>query len=115
MNDFREDTAMFCPQCSFSLSKANEVGSRRTCPNCGSAMKEEVTVPWTAVARVSNLAEAGFLADELVGQGIKARLHQLDDFNALHDRWTSVYLLQVPTADAERAAMQIQLYRDDDI
>jgi hypothetical protein len=61
------------------------------------------------------LAEAGFLADELIGQGIDARVHQLDDFNALNDRWTSVYLIQVPPIDAERAASQIQQYRDDDI
>ena len=115
MNDFPENTTVVCSQCSFSLSKARESGSRRTCPNCGSEMKEEVATPWTAVARVSNLAEAGFLADELVGQGIDARIHQLDDFNALHDRWTSVYLLQVPPAEAERAATEIQRYRDDDI
>jgi hypothetical protein len=78
-------------------------------------MKEQEATHWTSVARISNLAEAGFLVDELVGQGIEARLHQVDDFNALRDRWTSVYLLQVPPADAERAALQIQNYRDDDI
>ena len=60
------------------------------------------------VARVANLAEAGFLTDELVGLGIEARIHQLEDFNALNDRWTSLYLIQVPSENAEEAAAQIQ-------
>src|SRR5689334_1822045 len=101
MNDFREETTVVCSQCSFSLGNVRDSGLRRACPNCGGEMKEELAAPWIAVARVSNLAEAGFLADELVGQGIEARVHQLDDFNALHDRWTSVYLLRVPPVDAE--------------
>jgi hypothetical protein len=72
-------------------------------------------VPWTNVARVANLAEAGFLTDELVGFGMEARIHQLDDFNALNDRWTSLYLIQVPSDCAEEAAVQIQRHRDDDM
>ena len=78
-------------------------------------MKKQEPVPWIDVARVGNLAEAGFLTDELVGIGFEARIHQLDDFNALSDRWTSVYLIQVPAEHAEQAAAQIQQYRDDDI
>jgi hypothetical protein len=39
----------------------------------------------------------------------------LDDFNALSDRWTSLYLIQVPTEYAEEAAAQIQQHRDDDV
>jgi hypothetical protein len=67
------------------------------------------------VARIGNLAEAGFLADELVGLGINARIHQLDDFNALNDRWTSLYLIQVPSEHSDEAATQIQRHRDDDV
>ena len=88
---------------------------RCTCPNCGGAIKQQDSVPWTNVARVANLAEAGFLADELVGLGIEARIHQSDDFNALNDRWTSLYLIQVPSEHAEDAAAQIQRHRDDDV
>ena len=115
MNDSHDDTAMVCPNCATSY-RCDSVKrhSRRTCPNCGEAIKEQDPVPWTNVARVANLAEAGFLTDELVGLGIDARIHQLDDFNALSDRWTSLYLIQVPSENAEEAAAQIQRHRDDD-
>jgi len=115
MNEFREDTIVFCPHCSFAFDSPRQPRPRRTCPNCGDALTDEAPNSWTAVARISNLAEAGFLADELMGRGIEARVHQVDDFNALYDRWTSAYLIQVPTADVERAAIQIQQYRDDDL
>ena len=32
--------------------------------------------------RVTNLAEAGFLVDELAGEGIEARIFQSEDFSA---------------------------------
>ena len=115
MNDSREDTAIVCPSCATSYDASRLDGSRRTCPNCGGAIKRQDTVPWTNVARVANLAEAGFLTDELVGLGIEARIHQLDDFNALNDRWTSLYLIQVPSDFAEDAAAQIERHRDDDL
>jgi hypothetical protein len=69
---------------------------------------------WTDVARVTNLAEAGFLTDELVGLGIDARVHRFDDFNALCDRWTSLYLIRVPEQHAEEAASQIRQYTQAD-
>jgi hypothetical protein len=72
-------------------------------------------VSWTSIARITNLAEAGFLTDELVGSGIEARIHQLDDFNALIDRWTSLYLIQVASGDVDQAAARIQRYRDEDV
>jgi hypothetical protein len=115
MNDIREDTAMVCPNCATSYDATRLRHSRRSCPNCGDAIKDHEPVPWINVARISNLAEAGFLVDELIGLGIDARIHQSDDFNALNDRWTSLYLIQVPSENAEEAAVQIQRHRDDDI
>jgi hypothetical protein len=115
MNDTHADTAIVCPNCATSYDATRSPGARRTCPNCGGAIQRSDSVPWTNVARVSNLAEAGFLTDELVGLGIEARVHQLDDFNALNDRWTSLYLIQVPSEFAEDAAAQIQRHRDDDL
>jgi hypothetical protein len=115
MNDSRNNTAMICPNCATSYDATRLQSSRHSCPNCGSSIKEQDPVPWTNVARIANLAEAGFLADELVGMGIEARIHQSDDFNALNDRWTSLYLIQVPSEHAEEAATQIQRHRDDDM
>jgi len=66
--------------------------------------------PWIGVARIRNLAEAGFLTDELVGLGIDARIHQLDEFSALTDRWASLYLIRVPAANAQDAAARIRKY-----
>jgi hypothetical protein len=70
--------------------------------------------PWIDVARVTNLAEAGFLTDELVGHGIDAQIHQLQEFSALSDCWTSLYLIRVPDSQAPRAAAQIRRHLTDD-
>jgi|tagenome__1003787_1003787.scaffolds.fasta_scaffold20804753_2 hypothetical protein len=115
MNDIRNETATICPNCATSYDVTRLHNSRRSCPNCGGAIKQQDPVPWTNVARIANLAEAGFLVDELVGLGIDARIHQADDFNALNDRWTSHYLIQVPSEHADEAATQIQRHRDDDM
>ena len=114
MNEPRDDTAIVCQNCETSFD-ATRLRARRTCPNCGEAIETPDSVQWTNVARVANLAEAGFLCDELVGLGIDARIHQLEDFNALNDRWTSLYLIQVPPEKADEAAAQIQRHRDDDL
>src|SRR6476661_11224074 len=115
MNNSPDNTAILCPNCATSYDASRSHGARRTCPCCGGAINEQDLVRWTNVARVANLAEAGFLTDELVGMGIDARIHQLDDFNAVSDRWTSLYLIQVPSENAEEAAAQIQRHRDDDV
>jgi hypothetical protein len=63
---------------------------------------------WTNVARVANLAEAGFLVDELSGDGIDARIYQADDFNALTDRWSVSYLIQASPREAPQVAARIR-------
>jgi hypothetical protein len=115
MNDSRDNTALVCPNCATSYDATRLLDSGQTCPNCGGTISRQDAAPWTNIARVANLAEAGFLADELVGLGIDARIHQLDQFNALNDHWTSLYLIQVPAESAEEAVAQIQRHRDDDI
>jgi hypothetical protein len=65
---------------------------------------------WVDVARVANLAEAGFLSDELIGLDIDARVHQTDDFNELHGGWKTQYLIRVPAEFAKEAATQIRSY-----
>jgi hypothetical protein len=77
-------------------------------------MRADGESPWIDVARVTNLAEAGFLTDELVGHGIDAQIHQLQEFSALSDCWTSLYFIRVPDSQAPRAAAQIRQHLADD-
>jgi hypothetical protein len=80
------------------------------CPRCGKELQPDVNDRWIDVARVTNLAEAGFLTDELVGLGIDARIYQLEEFSAVTDRWATVYLIRAPGAVAREAAAQIRLH-----
>jgi hypothetical protein len=71
-------------------------------------VRQESTDSWIDVARVSNLAEAGFLTDELVGMGIDARIYQLEQFSAVSDGWGTVWLIRVPRESGQRAAARIR-------
>jgi hypothetical protein len=77
-------------------------------------VRQDSERPWIDVARVNNLAEAGFLTDELVGLGIDARIYQLEEFSAISDRWASLYLIRVPSGLAGEAAAQLRQYLADD-
>ncbi|MEX0643301.1 MAG: hypothetical protein WD468_11400, partial [Pirellulales bacterium] len=57
---------------------------------------------------VTNLAEAGFLTDELVGRDMDARIIQLEDFSAITDRWATAYFIRVPSEQAPAAAAWIR-------
>jgi hypothetical protein len=78
------------------------------CPYCGEELHRDTNDRWTDVARVTNLAEAGFLTDELNGLGIEAQIYQLEEFSAITDRWATVYLIRVPGNLAYQAAAQIR-------
>lgn len=66
------------------------------------------------VARVVNLAEAGFLCDQLAGYGLDARIHELEQFSALDHRRESAYLIRVRAAEAALAAAHIRRYLAED-
>jgi hypothetical protein len=97
-----------CPHCTGRFDSTEFSASRQTCPDCGTAIRPEEIDQWTDVARVGNLAEAGFLSDELNGHGIDARVYQLDEFSAVHDLWRAKFLIQVPAAAAHDAAAHIR-------
>jgi hypothetical protein len=84
------------------------VGHRDDCPNCGSPLVRDEVKRWINVARVTNLAEAGYLVDELLGDGVDARIYQSEDFSAATDRWQVSYLIQSPPQDAPSAAQYIR-------
>ena len=56
-----------CTQCAASVDLSRLGKERQSCPDCGGQLRVEPGQPWTDVARVRNLAEAGFLCDELLG------------------------------------------------
>ena len=104
-----------CPHCANTIEFAPFQDARSTCPYCGADASRDSTSPWTDVARVMNLAEAGFLTDELVGMGIDARIHQLEEFSAITDRWATMYLIRVPSEVAHQAAARIRQHLADEI
>jgi hypothetical protein len=105
-----------CPHCANSIDSIPRQGSRQSCPHCGTEVRAaNAEHQWIDVARVTNLAEAGFLSDELVGRDIEARIHQLEEFSAISDRWATAYLIRVPSAQAHDAAAWIRQELADDV
>ena len=98
----------FCPECARPTDEPGVRRSLEACPHCGTPLVRDEQARWINVARVTNLAEAGFLVDELSGEGIDARIYQSEDFSALTDRWLVSYLIQSPPADAQAAAARIR-------
>jgi hypothetical protein len=70
---------------------------------------------WTDVARVTNLAEAGFLTDELLGREMDARIYQMEEFSAVTDRWATMYFIRVPSEQAPAAAAWIRQQLAEDL
>lgn len=101
---------VFCPQCESRLETGDTATYRSECPKCGEVFEADNSIAWSDVVRVANLAEAGFIADELSGMNIDARIRQIDEFSAARDRWSSQYLIQVPVDLAHAAADHVRQY-----
>jgi hypothetical protein len=98
----------YCPNCERPVSSADARSADYLCCYCGTELVREDRGGWTNVARVSSLAEAGFLVDELAGEGIEARIYQAEDFNALTDRRSTTYLIQASPREAQDVATRIR-------
>jgi hypothetical protein len=96
----------YCPECARPIDGVDAHG--RACRYCGANIAADADPRWINVARLTNLAEAGFLADELCGEGIEVRIYQANDFNALTDRWTANYLIQATPQEASAASARIR-------
>lgn len=98
----------YCPECAHPTEARSDRHKGAVCTHCGASLVDPETARWVNVARVTNLAEAGFLVDELAGDGIDARIYQSDEFSALSDRWLVNYLIQSPPGAAPAAAARIR-------
>lgn len=92
-----------CPECQRTFDPAVLTTSPIRCPFCDTDLAEN----WQAVARVTNLAEAGFLANDLTSCGIESRIFASESFSAVAGRWSVAYLIQVSSHDAAAARGQI--------
>jgi hypothetical protein len=101
-------STQLCPECARPTDFASAASRPAICPHCGTPLERDETIHWTNVARVTNLAEAGFLVDELAGDEIEARIYQTEDFSALADRWLVSYMIQSPPEAAQAAAARIR-------
>jgi hypothetical protein len=115
IHDWRDAVMHVCPHCANTLEFSPLQDTRTVCPGCGADVSCNTRTPWIDVARVTNLAEAGFLSDELVGLGIDARIYQLEEFSALTDRWATMYLIRVPSDVAQQAAAHIRQHLADEV
>jgi hypothetical protein len=103
----------YCPGCDRRVGSAEARSADYVCCYCGAELLRDDRGRWTNVARVANLAEAGFLVDELAGDGIDARIYQADDFNALTDRRSVTYLIQASPREAQAVAARIRQHLAD--
>ncbi len=103
-----------CSQCASPFELNHPEAARSRCPYCGATAARNEVNPWVDVARVTSLAEAGFLSDELIGLGIEAQIYQLEEFDASTHRRGNAYLIRVPTRSAQDAAARIREHLAED-
>ena len=97
-----------CPHCQRVLELEDPRWDTDACPYCRGELPSGAAGGWTAVARVTNLAEAGFLSNDLDSLGIDTRILESESFSAVAGRWSAAYLIEVPEANAAAAADQIR-------
>lgn len=98
---------MYCPQCCRPMPEPQSSSAERICPQCAVANEGE-SRDWASAARVTSLAEAGYLVSMLEGEGIEARLVELSSFDATGGAWGNHYLLQVVRHQVEQAKPLLQ-------
>jgi len=72
-----------CPNCNHLLHTAESADADSTCRD------------WQSIARISTIAEAGYLAHSLQSQGLAARVVESPSFNAAGGARSQGYVLQV--------------------
>ena len=97
-----------CPHCQVNLDLLRLGRELSCCPSCAGNLGEESAASWVDVAKVTNLAEAGFLASDLAGLGLDARVFATESFSAVTGAWVAAYLIQVPQTDSTAAVARIR-------
>ena len=97
-----------CHACGRAVILAAKESRADVCPHCGADLGRPHGESWRDVARTGSLAEAGFLANDLMTCGIETRIHHSDTFSALHGAWVDSYVLQVTDGQAAVAADRIR-------
>lgn len=94
-----------CPFCHSHIPLASATlgggEAAAACPHCGES--NQADSGYRDVARIANLAEAGYLVSRLADEQIEAELAMQQSFDAVTGTWTPTYVLQVPVADSPRA------------
>lgn len=85
----------------------------KLCPHCHTeistpAAPEEEALRWTSIARLTNLAETGYLADLISADDLPTNILQHSEFDAVEGAWRTIYLLQVPEDKAAEAAESLK-------
>ena len=89
------------------------------CPHCDAELVPDsqtgalsADAPWTQIAQMASVAEAGYLCDVLTNNAITARLQEVDDFDAISGAWQKLFIVSVPVALVDRAIEQMQREKD---
>ena len=91
-----------CPQCSLMLAETDQ--PPEVCTRCGADLSDlQKALGWIPIARVSNLAEAGYLVDFLTDRNIASEITEENEFNAAAGAWYSSFVLRVAEEDADPA------------
>jgi hypothetical protein len=106
-----------CQKCQHRFSAQERLPS--ICPRCGASRESAAPAgdrsletggepdAWVSIARLTNLAEVGYFADVLEGEGIPTQVTQHQEFNALDGSWQMLFVLQVPALQAVEAARRL--------
>ena len=91
-----------CPQCNLVLAEMEQIPA--TCSRCGADLSglQEIR-DWVPIARATNLAEAGYLADYLADRKIDTDVAEENEFNAAAGSWYSSFVVRVAHVNAEAA------------
>jgi len=99
-----------CPQCGTSAPPSSSPDRDDVCPGCGRIAADVDRAAWVDVARVANLAEAGFICDELVGLGFEAHVRQVEELNVASHRPWSQHFIRVRSDQSADAARHVRQY-----
>jgi hypothetical protein len=95
-----------CPHCRIEIHTSQAEAT--TCSVCGGSLQATGAPRWTSIARLANLAETGYFADLLQGDGVPTNVVHHSQFDAVEGTWRSLYVLQVPEGRAPEAAESLK-------